>query len=52
MALGPMSTLRIAALNLLRLAGFQTIRTRMQTVLHDSTALLAMVMRKSQPNPS
>jgi predicted transposase YbfD/YdcC len=43
--------LRTAALNLLRLAGFQSIRTWMQTVMHDITALLAMVVRKPQPKP-
>jgi hypothetical protein len=44
-----MATLRTAALNLLRLDGFQSIRTGMQTVMHDITVLLAMVM--SRPNP-
>ena len=48
---GAMATLRTAALNLLRLAGFQSIRTGMQSVMHDITALLAMVMRRPQPNP-
>ena len=47
---GAMATLRTAALNLLRLAGFQSIRTGMQAVMHDITALLAMVMRRPQPN--
>ena len=46
---GTMATLRTAALNLLRLAGFQSIRTGMQSVMHDITALLAMVTRR--PNP-
>ena len=46
---GAMATLRTAALNLLRLAGFQSIRTGMQSVMHDITALLAMVTRR--PNP-
>ena len=32
---GAMATLRTAALNLLRLAGFQSIRTWMQTLMHD-----------------
>jgi hypothetical protein len=41
-----MATLRTAALNLLRLAGFQSIRTGMQAVMHDITVLLAMVMRR------
>ena len=48
---GAMATLRTAALNMLRLAGFQSIRTGMQSVMHDITALLAMVMRRPQPNP-
>jgi hypothetical protein len=42
--------LRNAALNLLRLAGFQSIRTGMQAEMHDITALLAMVMRRPLPN--
>jgi len=44
-----MAILRTAALNLLRLAGFQSIRTGLQAVMHDITALLAMAMRS--PNP-
>ena len=47
---GAMATLRTAALNLLRLAGFQSIRAGMQAVMHDVTALLAMALR--QPRPS
>ncbi len=39
---GVMATLRTAALNLLRLAGFQSIRAGMQAVMHDITTLLAM----------
>jgi len=46
-----MATLRTAALNLLRLAGFQSIRGGMQAVMHDITALLAMARRRSQPDP-
>jgi hypothetical protein len=46
-----MATLRTVALNLLRLAGFQSIHTGMQAVRHDITALLAMVMRRPQLNP-
>ena len=38
---GAMATLRTAALNLLRLAGFQSIRSGMQAAMHDITALLA-----------
>jgi predicted transposase YbfD/YdcC len=37
-----MATLRTAALNLLRLAGFSSIRAGIQAVMHDITALLAM----------
>jgi hypothetical protein len=47
-----MATLRTAALNLLRLSGFQSIRAGMQAVMHDITALLAMAMWKSSPGPS
>jgi len=45
-----MATLRTAALNLLRLAGFRSIRSGMQTVVHDIPALLAMARRRPQPN--
>ena len=48
---GAMATLRTAALNLLRLARYQSIRAGMQAVMHDITALLAMVKRQPQPNP-
>ena len=48
---GVMATLRTAALNLLRLAGFRSIRCGIQAVMHDITALLAMARRKPQPNP-
>jgi predicted transposase YbfD/YdcC len=48
---GAMATLRTAALNLLRLAGFQSIRTGMQAVMHDITTLLAMAMRQPNPEP-
>jgi hypothetical protein len=48
---GAMATLRTAALNLLRLAGFQSIRTGLQTVMHDITAMMAMVRRQPLPNP-
>jgi len=46
-----MATLRTEALNLLRLAGFRSIRSGMQAVKHDITALLAMARRRPQPNP-
>ena len=44
---GAMATLRTAALNLLRLAGFQSIRAGIQAVKHYITMLL--VMAQSQP---
>ena len=43
---GAMATLRTAALNLLRLAGLQSIRAGMQAVTHDITKLLAMALRQ------
>ncbi len=48
---GVMATLRTAALNLLRLAGFRSIRAGIQAVMHDITALLAMARRRPQANP-
>jgi hypothetical protein len=45
-----MATLRTAAMNLLRLAGFRSVRTGLQAVMHDITALLAMVRRQPQPD--
>jgi hypothetical protein len=45
-----MATLRTAALNLLRLAGFRSIRSGMQAVMRDITALLVMVRRQPQPD--
>jgi hypothetical protein len=39
-----------AALNLLRLTGFQSIRAGMQAVMHDITALLAMARRQPDTN--
>jgi hypothetical protein len=48
---GAMATLRTAALNLLRLAGFQSTRAGMEAVMHDMTALLAMGRRRPLPNP-
>jgi predicted transposase YbfD/YdcC len=44
-----MAPLRTAALNLLRLAGYQSIRAGMQAVTHDISALLAMARRKPDP---
>ena len=46
-----MGTLRTAAMNLLRLAGFQSIRAGMQAEMHDIKVLLAMARRQPQPNP-
>ncbi len=46
-----MATLRSAALNLLRLAGFRSIRAGIQAVLHDITALLAMARCRPKPGP-
>jgi hypothetical protein len=46
-----MATLRTAAMNLLRLCGFKSIRAGMQAVMHDIKALLAMVQQQPQPNP-
>jgi predicted transposase YbfD/YdcC len=48
---GVMATLRTAAMNLLRLAGFQSIRAGLQAVMHDITALLAMARRQPETNP-
>jgi predicted transposase YbfD/YdcC len=48
---GVMATLRTAALNLLRLTGFQSIRTGIQAVMHDITALLAMARRQPASTP-
>lgn len=48
---GAMATLRTAALNLLRLAGFQSIRAGMQAVMHDIKALLAMARRQPMECP-
>jgi hypothetical protein len=43
-AVGALASLRTAALNLLRLAGFQSICRGMQAVMHDITTMLAMAM--------
>jgi hypothetical protein len=45
-----METLRTAAMNLLRLAGFRSIRSGMQAVMHDITGLLAVARRRPQPS--
>ena len=43
---GVMASLRTAALNLLRLAGFEPIRSGMQSVMHDIGELMAMARRQ------
>jgi hypothetical protein len=43
-----MATLRTAALNLLRLAGFCSIRTGLKAVMHDIKTLLAMARRQPE----
>jgi len=48
---GVMATLRTAALNLMRLAGFRSIRAGMQAVMHDITALLAMARHRPEHGP-
>jgi len=47
---GAMATLRMAALNLHRLAGYESICAGIQAVRHHITALLALVKRQPQPN--
>ena len=44
-----MATLRTAAMNLLRLAGFQSIRAVMEAVMHDIKALLLELARQKPP---
>ncbi len=48
---GVMAALRTAALNLLRLTGFRSIRIGIQAVMHDITALLAMARRQPESTP-
>ena len=48
---GAMGSLHSVALNFLRLSGLVSILSGMQAVMHVITALLAMVMRRSQLNP-
>jgi hypothetical protein len=38
-------------MNLQRLAGFHSIRTGLQAVMHDISALLAMARRQPEPEP-
>jgi hypothetical protein len=49
---GTMASLRTTALNLLRLAGYQSIRSDMQAVMHDIKTLLAMARRQSTSTAS
>jgi hypothetical protein len=47
-----MATLGTAALSLLRLAAFRSIRSGLQAVMHDITDLLAMARRQPEPGPA
>jgi hypothetical protein len=47
-----MAALRTAAMNLLRLTGFDSIREGLQAVMHDITALVAMATRQPQERPA
>ena len=47
---GVMGCLRTVALNLLRLRGFASIRSGMQRVSHDITAMLEMARRRPEPS--
>ena len=49
---GVLATLRTAALNLLRMSGFRSIRAGLQAVMHDITTLLAMARRRPQTAPT
>jgi hypothetical protein len=49
---GVLAAMRTAALNLLRLAGFDSIREGLCAVMHDIKALLAMATRQPQEKPS
>jgi hypothetical protein len=49
---GVMAWGRTAALNLLRIAGFDSIREGLQVVMHDIQGLLAMVRQQPALNPS
>ena len=48
---GVIATRRTAALNLLRLTGFRSIRSGIQAVMHDIKALLAMARRQPESTP-
>jgi predicted transposase YbfD/YdcC len=49
---GVMATLRTAAMYLLRLAGFRSVRSGLQAVMHDIEELLAMARRRPEPEPT
>jgi len=48
---GVLAALRTAAMNLLRLTGFGSIREGLQAVMHDITALVAMARRQPEAEP-
>jgi len=48
---GVMATLCTAAMTLLLLAWFRSIRTGLQAVMHDITALLTRAQRRPEPTP-
>lgn len=49
---GVLAALRTAALNLLRLAGFDSIREGLHAVMHDITALVSMATRQPREKPN
>jgi len=49
---GVLATLRTAALNLLRLAEFDSIREGLHAVVHDIATFLAMAMQQRTEKPS
>jgi predicted transposase YbfD/YdcC len=49
---GVLAAMRTAALNLLSMARFDSIREGLSAVMHDIRALLAMAMRQPQEKPS
>jgi hypothetical protein len=49
---GVIAALRTAALHMLRLTGFNSIREGLQAVMHDIKALLVLVRRRPGPRPS
>jgi hypothetical protein len=49
---GVIAALRTAALYMLLLTGFNSIREGLQAVMHDIKALLVLVRRRPGPRPS